>query len=256
VQPGSGSVDGQPAQCSSKRKLNMSPTKPGVPMRRASSVSDRAYPNLRLERRAWHNGYVAVAGVDEVGRGAWAGPLVAVALLLPRDPLIRSRLTRALNRAGLSPRDSKLMNHGQRSRVVDVINRVGLSYAVAQVEVPMIDSIGAARANNLALCKAVQGLDEVDFALVDHFSIDAMHCDSEAIPKGDRICLSIALASIVAKVHRDEHMRALDHVLPDYGFSRHKGYGTSQHAEALDRFGVTDQHRRSFRPVADRLARA
>jgi ribonuclease HII len=234
----------------------MSLTKSGVPVRRASPVSGHAYPDLRLERKAWQRGYVAVAGVDEVGRGAWAGPLVAAALLLPRDPSVRSRLTRALNRAGLSPRDSKLMNHGQRRRVVEVIDRVGLRYAVAEIEVPIVDSIGAARANHLALCKAVQCLEEVDYALVDHFAVDALHCDSEAVPKGDRACLSIALASIVAKVHRDEHMRALDEVYPGYGFSGHKGYGTSQHADALDTLGVTDEHRRSFKPVADRLARA
>ena len=234
----------------------MNSKKPGAVTRRASRISAPSFPHLRYERAAWRNGYVSVAGVDEVGRGAWAGPLVAAALLLPFEPHVRSRLTRSLKRAGLSPRDSKLMSHQQRWRVVEVIDQVGLRYAVAEIAPPIIDSIGVGRANIIALGQAVACLEEVDYALVDHFAVDAIGCDNEPVPAGDRTCLSIALASIVAKVHRDAHMQELERDYPGYGFGAHKGYGTAQHADALHRLGVTDQHRRSFKPVADRLVRA
>jgi ribonuclease HII len=221
--------------------------------RRASRVSVPSVPHLRYERAAWNSGYVAVAGVDEVGRGAWAGPLVAAALLLPREPHIRSRLTRSLNRAGLSPRDSKLMNHQQRVGVVELIHQVGLRYAIAELTAPVVDRLGVGNANHVVLCEAVATLGEADYALVDHFAVDAIACASEPVPAGDRTCFSIALASIIAKVHRDGYMQLLDRAYPGYGFATHKGYGTAQHADALDRLGVTDQHRRSFKPVADRL---
>jgi ribonuclease HII len=234
----------------------MNSKKPGAPIRRASRSSESLSPHIRYERAAWRSGYMAVAGVDEVGRGAWAGPLVAVALVLPREPRVRSRLTRSLNRAGLSPRDSKLMTHEQRRRVVAVIDQVGLRYSIAEIAAPTVDSIGVGTANFLALREAVERLGEVDYALVDHFAVDALVCDGEPVSSGDRACLSIALASIVAKVHRDALMQSLDSVYPGYGFGAHKGYGTAQHADSLDRLGVTDQHRRSFKPVADRLARA
>jgi ribonuclease HII len=229
--------------------------KPGGSIRRASRVSAGVYPNIRHERDAWSAGFSVVAGVDEVGRGAWAGPLVAAALVLPREPASRSLLTRRLNRAGVTPRDSKLLSHDVRVRIVDVLHNLDIASAVAVVQPAEIDESGVGVANELALCRAVSALGNVEYALVDAFDVDGLDCARRPVLGGDRVCLSIALASIVAKVHRDQMMLQLDETYPEFGFGKHKGYGTQMHSEALDAHGVTAHHRRSFRPVAERVER-
>lgn len=222
---------------------------------RASRSSFPAKPNLRFERAAWRAGYEAVAGADEVGRGSWAGPLVAAAVLLPRDAGIRRRLTRLLNQSNLKPQDSKLVSPADRANIVDILCVMQIPMSVCEISPPEIDERGVGAANRAALCGAVHGLTDVDFALLDAFHLDDLRCDGLAVVGGDRRCLSIALASIVAKVHRDEIMRRLDASYPGYGFGQHKGYGTRMHAQALDTLGVSDQHRMSFQPVAASLDR-
>lgn len=220
---------------------------------RRASRSLRSTPSIRFEKEAWRAGFDVVAGVDEVGRGAWAGPLVAAAVVLPRAPSVRGRLTRLLNRQGLRPTDSKLMTHDSRFRIALAIGELGLPVAIHEVAPQTVDEVGLGAANRMALCAAVETLRCADYALIDAFRLDDLCCDGKSIIRGDSRCLSIALASIVAKVHRDEIMCRLDGNYPGYGFAQHKGYGTRVHAEALERLGVTDQHRRSFKPVADRL---
>jgi len=223
---------------------------------RASRSSLPINPSLRYERAAWQAGFEAVAGVDEVGRGAWAGPLVAAAVVLPKDAGIRRRLTRTLRQANLEPRDSKLVPPEARSQIVDILRAMDIAMAVCELASDTVDELGLGIANRTAICQAIGNLPHVDYALIDAFRVtDHLDCDGQAVIAGDRQCLSIALASIVAKVHRDEIMIRLDSSHPGYGFAQHKGYGTAAHADALERLGVTDQHRRSFKPVADCLVR-
>lgn len=209
-------------------------------------------PGLDWERKAWRAACQVVAGVDEVGRGAWAGPIVAAAVVLPVEPAVRSRLTRYLRCAGVSVRDSKVMTADQRERVVSVLTQLEIEASVCALSAPEIDAIGLGAANRAVLAGAVKGLGAVpDHVLVDAFPIPGLPCGHDAIVRGDSISVSIALASIVAKVHRDTIMRNLCVQWPQFGFSAHKGYGTAQHRAALLAHGVTEHHRRSFQPIKD-----
>lgn len=215
----------------------------------------RREPTLDWERRAWRDGKLVVAGVDEVGRGAWAGPLVAAAVAVPAEPAARARLTRALNRAGVVARDSKQLSAGQRHRVVEIIARLGMPTSVVEVPVEVIDRIGVGRANIQALREAAAAIQPAaSHVLVDAFDVPDLPCSHDAIVRGDCISLSIALASIVAKTHRDLAMTKLAEEWPEYGFPRHKGYGTAMHRRALAEFGPTRHHRVSFAPIAGMLA--
>ena len=221
----------------------------------ASRLSFPASPTLSSEKAAWKAGYEMVAGVDEAGRGAWAGPLVAAAVVVPKDPRIRSRLTRIFNREGLHPNDSKRITPAARRRIVEILAGLDIPRAVCEISPAAIDELGVGVANLTALATAVEQLDGVDYALIDAFRVREITCASQSIVGGDRRCLSIALASIVAKVHRDDIMAGLDTPYPAYGFAQHKGYGTRLHAEALARVGPCAEHRMSFKPVADALVR-
>jgi ribonuclease HII len=234
----------------------MSTGKPRGQHRGAFRFPAGSGPTTRLERAAWKSGFSVVAGVDEVGRGAWAGPLVAAAVTLPKDRYARARLTRTLNQRGLKAQDSKLLSAESRERIVEVLQLLDIRSAVSVISPSVLDRMGVGVANRQALCSAVDNLGDVDFALIDAFEVESIRCQRRSVIRGDQVCLSIALASIVAKVHRDEMMRSLDIAYPGYGFAMHKGYGTRAHARALDHIGVSDQHRRSFRPVADRLVQS
>lgn len=208
-------------------------------------------PSLAHERHAWRDGKQRVAGVDEVGRGAWAGPLVAAAVALPAEPASRARLTRALNNAGLTVRDSKQLRPEQRRRIVDILARLSIPTAIAEVPVSAIDSVGVGRANTLALREAVLALDpDVDLVLADAFAVPDLSCRCVPIVRGDCISMTIALASIVAKTYRDRRMAELDEQWPQYGFAAHKGYGTAAHRRALGLHGPCVHHRSSFAPIA------
>ena len=213
-------------------------------------------PSLRWEQRAWRDGKLIVAGVDEAGRGAWAGPLVAAAVVLPREPQARGRITRAINRAETAVRDSKQLSADQRGRVMDVLTALEVPHAVAVIDVEELDAIGLGRANQLALCRAVDELSpEPEHVLVDAFQLNELRCSHDPIIHGDNLSQTIAMASIVAKLHRDALMADLDCELPAYGFASHKGYGTASHRAAIERNGVCRQHRTSFAPIAELLAR-
>jgi ribonuclease HII len=196
-----------------------------------------------LARRTIENalgrlGLAHVAGVDEVGRGCLAGPVVAAAVVL--DP--------ARHIAGL--RDSKLVPAAGRDRLYDTITRRAMAWAVAAVEPAEIDRINIHRASLAAMRQAVMSLSRLpDVVIVDAFRIPDLPLPQRGIIKGDRRCAAIAAASIVAKVHRDRLMDALHVADPRFGFDRHKGYATSDHLEAVARFGYSTAHRRSFRPA-------
>jgi ribonuclease HII len=182
-------------------------------------------------------GFDRVAGVDEVGRGCLAGPVVAAAVVL--DP--RAHV------AGLA--DSKVVPADERDVLARLIVGRATAWAVAIVEADEIDRLNIHRASLQAMRQAVAQLAPLpDAVLVDGFRIPDLAIPQRGIVKGDRRCAAIAAASIVAKVTRDRLMQALDAQDPRYGFARHKGYATAEHLEAVARYGYSAVHRRSFRP--------
>jgi ribonuclease HII len=182
-------------------------------------------------------GFNAVAGVDEVGRGCLAGPVVAAAVVLDPD--------RYVARIG----DSKTVTALERARLYDKITRVAVSWCVAAAECDEIDRINIHQASLRAMQRAVLGLSPLpDFVLVDAFRIPDLRMAQRAVEHGDARCTAIAAASIVAKVTRDRMMLELHARDPRYGFDRHKGYATREHLDAVLRFGYSDVHRRTFRP--------
>lgn len=190
---------------------------------------------LENAMRRW--GFYRVAGCDEVGRGCLAGPVVAGAVVLDPDRHI----------PGLA--DSKLLRSGERERLYDVITRRALAWSVAAVEVVEIDVMNIHHASLEAMRRAVVALSPLpDAVLVDAFRIPGLSMAQRGVLHGDRRCSAIAAASIVAKVTRDRQMLAQHAIDPRYGYDRHKGYATSDHRAAVERFGYSPQHRRSFRP--------
>ena len=203
-------------------------------------------PDLRLETAAGAPDR-RVAGIDEVGRGPLAGPVVAAAVVLPvsglapdlADRIDDSKRVRLRDRPGLAA-------------AVEAVCAVGIGWA----SVEEIDRLNILQATFLAMLRALDGLPEgvPDLALVDGKFLPAnLPCRGQAVVGGDRVSLSIAAASIVAKVHRDRHMADLAAESPGYGWERNAGYGTAEHISAMQRLGITRHHRRSFRPCSDIL---
>ena len=192
----------------------------------------------RYERRLRAEGFARIAGVDEVGRGALAGPLVAAAVILPED----------FDREGI--RDSKELTAKQRDECYVRIVAGAIAYAVVKVQPPMIDARGLHRSNIALLRRAIRALEpKPDYALVDGFPVPRMPCMSLSIKKGDAVTASVAAASIVAKVTRDRIMDRLHRRFPEFGFAHNRGYGTPEHLDVLDRLGPCEQHRLSFAGV-------
>jgi ribonuclease HII len=188
-----------------------------------------------LETRLYERGFASVAGTDEVGRGALAGPLVAAAVILPPDAHIE----------GL--RDSKLCTRLQRERLAEQIEDVALAMTIVRVRHDRIDRDGLQRCNLQALRKALKGLEvQPDYALIDGFRLRRLPYPGLAVKKGDAVSRSVAAASIVAKVYRDRTMRRYHKRYPAYGFSTNVGYGTREHWDALIALGPSEIHRRSF----------
>lgn len=188
-----------------------------------------------LEKRLCDAGFVHVAGVDEVGRGALAGPLVAAAVILPPGTEIE----------GL--RDSKMCTRLQRERLAREIEARAVSMSVVRVYPNKIDRIGLQRCNLMAMRKALANLDVgPDYVIVDGFPLKRLKTPSLAVKKADAVSRSVAAASIVAKVHRDAAMRRYHRRYPQYGFSSNVGYGTRYHWRALKEHGPCEIHRRSF----------
>jgi ribonuclease HII len=207
----------------------------------------RPEPHLRHERAFWREGIQGVAGVDEVGRGALAGPLVAAAVVLP---CCEGSALRRLRRELAGVRDSKQLTPEQRRALLEPITAAAAAIAVGMVEVDELDAVGLGAANRLAMERAVLGL----AAPVDALVLDACVLDL-ALPQvglidGDARCLSIAAASIVAKVTRDQIMIDLDGTDDRYAFAAHKGYGSLLHHQRLQQHGPGPHHRRCFGPIA------
>lgn len=180
-------------------------------------------------------GFSAIAGVDEAGRGALAGPLVVAAVILdPAQPIL-----------GLT--DSKLLSAKQRKSLRTQIDESAIAVSVVEVSAIEIDTIGIAQADIQAMRRSLARLSvPPDFVITDGFSVDGIDRPSLAMKKGDQLCASVSAASIVAKTHRDQLMIEFDALYPEYSFIRHKGYGTSQHLAALREYGNSEIHRKTF----------
>jgi ribonuclease HII len=205
-------------------------------------------PDLHWERTFWDAGLPRVAGVDEVGRGAMAGPLVAAAVIFPACtgwPL------RRLKSALRDVRDSKLLSPERRVALLDTIEQSALDIGIGIVPVEEIDELGLGPANRIAMERAVLRLDvEVDALVIDACVLD-LGCPQSGPIDGDALSTSVAAASIVAKVTRDRLMIALGHDEPRYGFELHKGYCSELHKARLAEHGPCAHHRRCFAPVAE-----
>ncbi|MCC7353879.1 MAG: ribonuclease HII [Anaerolineae bacterium] len=208
----------------------------------------RAEPTWSAEEDLWARGLRLLAGLDEAGRGAWAGPVVASAVILPRPSPDRLPFLQGL-------RDSKQLTLRQRERMYAEVCESAIAIGVGQAEAQEIDALGIARATRLAMQRALAQLAPLpDGLLLDYVRLPEVTLPQQSIVHGDALSYSIAAASIIAKVTRDRILRDLDGRLPGYGFARHKGYGTESHSAALQRLGVSDQHRRTFAPVAALLS--
>ncbi len=190
---------------------------------------------LEYEKIAKAKGYKAVCGVDEAGRGPLAGPVCAAAVILPENVIID----------GVN--DSKKLSEKKRESLFDVIKSTALSYSIAYASVDEIESINILNATMLAMKRAVEGLDvKADYAMIDGNRLPNLDIDKEFIIKGDANSMSIACASILAKVSRDRLLYEYDREYPEYQFAKHKGYGTKAHREAILKYGPCPYHRMSF----------
>ncbi len=206
----------------------------------------RSMPDFTLERQWVRRGAARIAGIDEAGRGPWAGPVVAAAVCLPMERLPAELLT------GLD--DSKKLTPARRDALFEALQscaEVGVGIGIGRAGVEEIDSLNILQASLLAMRRAVAALDAMPAAaLVDGRQDPGLDCPVETVIKGDGRSLSIAAASIVAKVTRDREMATLAARHPGYGWERNQGYGTAEHRQALERLGPCAEHRRSFRPIS------
>jgi ribonuclease HII len=198
-------------------------------------------PNLDEEDKLKSQGYELIAGIDEVGRGALAGPVVASAVILPYPA--------NLPWFGLV-RDSKELNSKKRESLFDLINKEAIAVGIGIVPTQVIDSMNIFKATKLAMMQAVEKLSiQPSFLLIDRLGLSQCPIPQRGITRGDKLCLSIACASIIAKVTRDRIMEELDIIYPGYGFAQHKGYGTRKHIFCLQKLGPSPIHRLYFAPV-------
>ena len=198
------------------------------------------YDNHEIEIRLNNEGYELIAGTDEVGRGPLAGPVVAACCIMPKDCIIE----------GVT--DSKKISEKNRKILEGIIKEKAISYKVVFIDPKKIDEINVYEASRLAMTTAINTLDvKPDYVLADAMPL-FIDIKSESIIKGDEKSFTIACASILAKVARDEYMVELDKLYPEYGFAKHKGYPTKQHLEAIKEYGILDlHHRKSYSPVKD-----
>jgi len=204
------------------------------------------FPNLDEEGKLKAQGYELIAGIDEVGRGALAGPVVAGAVILPN--------TTNLTWFGLV-RDSKELNSGTRESLFESINKEAIAVGIGIVPSQVIDAVNILKATRIAMMQAVEKLPiQPGFLLIDRLGLSQCPIPQRGITRGDKVCLSIACASIIAKVTRDRMMEEFDKTYPGYGFAQHKGYGTGSHLSSLQKLGPSPIHRLYFAPVRNIVA--
>jgi ribonuclease HII len=195
-------------------------------------------PTFNIENQIWTKGYHLIAGIDEVGRGPLAGPVVAGAVILPQKPA-KSWISQI--------RDSNDLTEKKREKLSDIIKEKAVAWGLGMVSPEEIDTRGIMQATRMAMMMAVEQLSSPPhFLLVDAIKLPDLKVPQHSVIRGDKLCLSIACASIVAKVTRDKMMADYDVSYPGYGFSKHKGYGTREHMLSLQKLGPCPIHRRSF----------
>ena len=211
---------------------------PGIP------VGRKCFPTLEFEQYLWSDGFAHIAGIDEAGRGAWAGPVSAAAVILPPDP----SLSRGLDQV----RDSKLMTPLARTTWAPRIKSAAMAWGVGFASAEEIDTLGILPATKLAATRALAVLAPnpgtlfPDYLITDYLIFPEIDLPQTALVKGDQRSLSISAASVLAKTARDDLMRSMEVQFPGYSFARHKGYGTTVHREALEKMGMCELHRKSF----------
>lgn len=206
-------------------------------------IGTRPKPSFAEERRLEALGYRFIAGIDEVGRGSLAGPVVAAAVIVPCR-IEADWLTQV--------KDSKLLGPSKREYLFSQIYEIAISVGIGMASYEIIDTRGIVSATQLAMKLAIARLSPPpEFLLIDYLSLPEVLLPQKGIVYGDSLCFSIACASIIAKVTRDHLMTDLDSSYPGYGLARHKGYCTREHVANLKRLGPSPIHRRSFRPVKD-----
>jgi len=198
-------------------------------------------PGFEYENIKYGEGYAAVCGVDEAGRGPLCGPVVAAAVILPKDAVIE----------GLN--DSKKLTEKKREKLFDIIKTEAVAYAIAEASAEEIDEINILNASMLAMKRAIEALPvPADFALIDGNCKRGIPIPAETVVKSDAISASIAAASILAKVTRDRQCIELDKEYPEYGIAKHKGYPTKDHMDAVRKYGPAPIHRKSFLKFLDK----
>jgi len=199
-----------------------------------------ADPDLHFERRLWRAGFQTIAGMDEAGRGALAGPIAVAVVTLPMRPRLRHEL------AGV--RDSKQLTHFERERLAPRIRQAALSWGIGFGSAEEIDALGIVAATRLAASRALEQAARFPDYLLTDFRLELPELDvpQTALVRGDQLSLSIAAASILAKTARDALMRESEGQYSQYGFASHKGYGTARHRQAILRAGFSPVHRKTF----------
>jgi ribonuclease HII len=201
-------------------------------------------PDLTQEKELWRVGYRIVGGIDEAGRGTWAGPVFAAVVVL--SPTISS------NRLLGNVRDSKQMTARQRQKWAQFIKELCLDWGVGKATNKEIDRLGIVPATHLAARRALKQLKSTpDFLLLDYMKLEKINVPQRSFIRGDQKILSIAAASVIAKTSRDEFMIDMDRIYPLYLFRSNKGYGTAAHQQALQQHGICPIHRVSFKPVME-----
>jgi ribonuclease HII len=204
-------------------------------------------PTFTEEKSLRSQGYTLIAGVDEAGRGALIGPVVAAAVIMPRT--LKAEWWEKV-------RDSKQLNPATRELLYDCIMDAGIAVGTGEASHEIIDRQGIVKATYIAMKSAIEKLKkQPQFVLIDYLRLPGIRIPQKGITNGDSLCFSIACASIVAKVTRDRMVIEMDSIYPGYGLARHKGYGTKGHLECLQRLGPCPEHRRTFRPVFEAMNR-
>lgn len=192
-------------------------------------------PSFKEEKLLWKNGLEYLVGLDEVGRGAFAGPLVAASVILPKNFKIN----------GI--KDSKVLSAEKRKILAEYIKKNAISYCISKINISYINKYGIGKATEKAFLNCLKSLNKFDFVLVDGYKLKNFdNTKQKGIIHGDSSCVSIAAASIIAKVYRDDLMIKLHNSFPQYNFLQNKGYGTKFHREALKKYGLSKMHRSSF----------
>lgn len=195
------------------------------------------YATSDIEKSFWEKGYKLICGIDEVGRGSFAGPVVAGAVIFSPDCIIPEHIA-----------DSKLLNPKKRETISKLIKQAAVCWSIGVADVPVIDEQGIGLATQLAFLKAIDSLKvSPDFLIIDAFYVNYISRKFQnPIKHGDRLSVSIAAASIIAKVYRDRLMEEFDLKYPGYDFAIHKGYGTKAHRDLIKKIGLCGLHRKSF----------